>query len=242
MALALVGVFALAGYRVANALRAAGEPTAPVSAAPTAAPEQSAPPEADFSPFTSAELKAAHDANGDVIGWLTLAGADIDDPVVQSYDNDFYLRRKWNEEGYDAWGCYFLDYMNDASARSALDRTTVIYGHAIDDYAEGEKFSKLKRYKSADFCKANPTISFSLLEEELSFEVFSVCDIPVSIDYIDPRPDDAKYADTLGYMLTNSYYDFGVGVALSDKILVLSTRTSDENVRFVVAARLLDAE
>lgn len=241
MAVALAAVFATAGLRVSSALKTAPEPSAP-SSANAPAPAPGATSEDSFSPFTSAELKAAHDVNSDVIGWLTLKGADIDDPVVQAYDNDFYLRRKWNEEGYDAWGCYFLDYMNNSSARSALDRVTVIYGHALGDSAESEKFSKLKRYKSADFCKANPTISFSLLEEELSFEVFSVCDIPISIDYIDPRPDDAEYAATLDYMLANSYYDFGVSAGVSDKILVLSTCTSDDNVRYIVAARLLEAE
>ena len=238
MAVALAAVFATATLRVSSALKTGPEHSPPVAAA-AASPAPSESSESSSLPLTSAKLKDARSVNGDVIGWLTLEGADIDDPVVQAFDNDFYLRRRWNEEGYDAWGCYFLDYMNNASARSALDRVTVIYGHALDDYAESEKFSKLKRYKSADFCKANPTISFSLLEEELSFEVFSVCDIPISIDYIDPRPDDAKYAATLDYMLANSYYDFGVSAALSDKILVLSTCTSDDSVRFIVAAKLL---
>ena len=39
-------------------------------------------------------------------------------------------------------------------------------------------------------------------------------------------------------MVNNSYYDFGVPITTDDQILVLSTCTSDENVRFVVAAKL----
>jgi len=59
-----------------------------------------------------------------------------------------------------------------------------------------------------------------------------------TIDYIDPNPDDAKYQATLDYLIDNSYVDMGVSVTTEDQILVLSTCTSDENVRFVVAGKL----
>ena len=190
----------------------------------------------EYAPYVSAELKAAHAENEDVVGWLVVEGCDIDNRVFQGVDNDEYLRV--NEAGEsDIWGCYFLDWINVHNGCTALqDKVSIIYGHSLDDYPDSEKFSKLKRYKDADFAAQHPTIRFDLLYAEQEWQVFAACNIPITIDYIDPNPDDSKYQDTLDYMLENSFVDFGVSVSTSDKILVLSTCTSDDNVRFVVAA------
>lgn len=231
LALAVVGIVLALVLLPKDDAQTQPEPPAPVQDAPAPSQQQG------FEPFTSQKLKDAHESNNDVVGWLTLGGCEIDNMVFQSADNDYYLRK--NDAGeYDVWGCYFLDYINPASSRDVLSRVSIIYGYSLDDYPDEQKFSKLKRFKQADFCKANPTIGFSLLYEQLEFEIFAACDIPISIDYIDPEPDDAKYRETLDYMLQNSYYDFGVEVGSTDKILVLSTCTSDENVRYVVAGKL----
>lgn len=195
-------------------------------------------PEELPSRWLTKELDRWYEINSDVVGWLSLPCCDIDDPIVQSYDNNYYLRRTIESDEYDAWGCYFLDYINYHDTVSLFDKVSIIYGHALGDYAESEKFSKLKRYKDAEFAGENPYITFSLLEKELKFEIFAVSDMPITIDYIDPNPDDAKYRDTLDYMLDNSYVYMGVDVTTEDQILVLSTCTADENVRFVVAGKL----
>jgi len=184
------------------------------------------------------EVDEWYEINPDVIGWLSLPACDIDDPIVQSYDNNYYLRRTIESDEYDVWGCYFLDYINLHDNETLFDKVSIIYGHALEDVAESEKFSKLKRYKDAAVAVENPYITFSLLEKELKFQIFAVSDIPITIDYIDPNPDDAKYQATLDYLIDNSYVDMGVSVTTEDQILVLSTCTSDENVRFVVAGKL----
>ncbi|GEM_PF-2930404 len=195
--------------------------------------------EDSFAPYVSAEMKDAYDKNNDVVGWLKLECCEINDPVVQGYDNDQYLRRTVFSSDYDVWGCYFLDYINIIDENTLFDRVTIIYGHSLDDFSESEKFSKLKRYKKASFLESNPTIEFSLLYEEHEFEIFAVTDMPITIDYINPRPDDSTYADTLNYLVKNSYVNCGVDVSTDDQILILSTCTSDENVRFVIAAKLV---
>ena len=72
-----------------------------------------------------------------------------------------------------------------------------------------------------------------------TWQIFAATDIPVSIDYIDPAPDREKLGRTLEYMLDNSYVDFEVDVSTEDQILILSTCTSDEDVRFIIAAKLV---
>ena len=63
-------------------------PGAASSAIPSSAPA----PTAAASPTPLALARAE---NGDVVGWLSVPGTDIDDPVVQAADNEHYLRRTW---------------------------------------------------------------------------------------------------------------------------------------------------
>lgn len=185
------------------------------------------------------ELEAAYELNNEVVGWLTVDGCEIDNRIFQAADNDKYLRV--DEEGNsDVWGCYFLDYINIIEDGSRLtDKISIIYGHSLEDTSESEKFSKLKRYRDTSFAEQHSTIEFELLNGKTQWQIFSACQTPITIDYIDPNPDTEKYQSILNYMLENSYADFGVDVSTNDQILVLSTCTSDENVRFIVAAKLI---
>lgn len=188
---------------------------------------------------TAQKLKDAYDLNNDVVGWLIVDGCEVDNRIFQAADNDKYLRL--DEEGnYDVWGCYFLDYINiiEDNARFT-DKVSIVYGHSFEDDSEDEKFSKLKRYRDAAFASQHPEIEFVLHNGTTKWQIFSACQIPITIDYIDPNPGTEKYQFVLDYMLTNSYVDFGVDVTTDDQILVLSTCTSDENVRFIVTAKLI---
>lgn len=209
-------------------------PFAGDSAASESLPPESASINA-FAPYASAEIKQAWEKNNDTAGWLALPGCDINDPVMQGADNDEYLRRTEFSSAYNIWGCYFLDYTNTNDGYTLLSRVSVVYGHSLDDTPNSKKFSKLKQFEDPAFCKANQSFTFSLLYASQAYSIFSACKIPVSMDYINPNPDDAEYQALLTYLLENSSYDFGVNVATSDHIMLLSTCTSNENERYVVA-------
>lgn len=187
----------------------------------------------------SDRLRRAVKNNPDAVAWLTVDGCEIDNVVFQGEDNDEYLRV--NEEGsYDVWGCYFMDWINTIDSRDVHDKVTIIYGHSLDDEPESEKFSKLKRYKDAQFARRHPTITFELPEGETQWQIFSACDIPITINYIDPNPTDEMHRATLDFMKEYSYVDFGVDVSVENQLLILSTCTGDESVRFVIAAKRVD--
>lgn len=73
------------------------------------------------------------------VGWLSSAGTNIDYPVMQASDNDYFLRRlpsgEWNMSG-----SLFLDYQ---CAPDFSDDLSVIYGHNMDD---GSMFASLENY------------------------------------------------------------------------------------------------
>lgn len=182
--------------------------------------------------------------NRDTVGWLEVPGTDINNSVLQSHDNSFYLRR--NERGQDdVYGCYFADYECSIGYRDALSPNTIIYGHSSPgDDPDGLRFSQLFRFTDPEFAEATPVIRFSTMEGFMDWQIFAVFYTDVSFNYISADPpggvtgmaDEAK---------EKSLYDYGVEVWPNDHVLALSTcteRYGDSSHRFVVMARLLTEE
>ncbi len=66
-----------------------------------------------------AELIALQDINPRIVGWLTLEGTRLDNPVLQATDNDFYLRHNYKDKE-SRGGSIFMDFRNDAAELSAI--------------------------------------------------------------------------------------------------------------------------
>jgi len=197
-------------------------------------------PVLDLPQFVTSELQEKYEYNNDVVGWLKVSGTDINNEVLQSTDNDYYLRRTIDKKN-SVWGCYFVDYKCNVKSREELSRVTIIYGHSLNDNKDGKKFTQLKRYNDIDFCKANSVISFSLLYEELKFEIFSISVMPIDFYYIESDPNDEKFAQVISKIYETSVHSpSDVKVKKDDKILFLQTCTSDKNYRYIVAAKLIE--
>lgn len=116
--------------------------------------------------------------NSDTIGWLSIPDTYVDDVVVQGADNQFYFRRNFDKEN-DFYGVYFADYRADfKNELDDLPTNTVIYGHAITDNPESEKydvrFSSLHNFRDEEYVKNHPYIFFSTDKSDHVFEVMAV--------------------------------------------------------------------
>ena len=67
--------------------------------------------------------------NNDMVGWLTVLGTDIDMPIVQTNNNDFYMNHDFNKK-WNSMGWAFADYRNSFPN---LSRNTILYGHTYKD-------------------------------------------------------------------------------------------------------------
>lgn len=185
--------------------------------------------------------------NEDAVGWLTVPNTSIDAPVLQGENNTKHERLNLQGE-YDFNGSYWVDYEGTLGDRTTISNNTIIYGHSMDDNANGTHFSQLKKYLDFDFAKENPYITFSTKDDEMVWEVFSVMYCDIFLDYLRPDIKGADYEKMLGEMRERSQYIYDVDVDINDKILVLSTCTyptnfAQENIdkqhRFVICARLV---
>ena len=86
--------------------------------------------------------------NPDVLGWLTIFDTNIDYPLVQAEDNEYYLNHNPKREP-EGSGSLFLDYRNDPKF---TDFNTIIFGHHM---AHHEMFGDLDQFLDEDYWDAH---------------------------------------------------------------------------------------
>lgn len=175
--------------------------------------------------------------NADTIAWFDVENYDASYVIMQSEDNDFYLRRNFDKE-YSFAGTLFMDYLNHSDFS---DFNTILYGHNMRN---GSMFGWLKNYKNQEFYNEHPYIDIYIEGKKLRYQVFSVKQVAVASTntyYIEQGSDELKQAMIDEWMNT-SLYSTGVEVGVDDKILTLSTcvESLDDNYRWVVNAKLIE--
>jgi len=186
-----------------------------------------------------------HNKNNDTIGWLYVPGTDINESVVQSTDNSYYLRRT-NLRAVDRYGCYFADYECNFTD-GHLPKNTIIYGHSMEmnDDPNGTRFSQLKRWLDPTFAKEHPYIYFSTPEKDMVYKIFTVMYTTTKFNYIDPEPSNTEFLSMLNQSRNSSQYNYPVEVNATDSIITLSTcvykftGTWPNNYRYVIMGRLV---
>jgi sortase B len=71
------------------------------------------------------DILRLRELNSDIVGWIRIPDTDIDYPILQGSDNDYYLSRNYLGE-FAVAGSIFLDYRNDFG-----DDFLIIYGHSM---------------------------------------------------------------------------------------------------------------
>ena len=171
--------------------------------------------------------------NPDYIGWLDIPGTAISYPMVQAADNKYYISRTFAGESNKA-GSIFLDFR---SARDFSGMNTVIYGHAMRN---GTMFTTLKEYMKNKYCEENTDIRIYTPEGSvLVYKIFAAYETDIYSDCF-------TFYDVTGQarglwlasMLSHSWYNFGVELAASDKVITLVTCVGgkDKAARYVVQA------
>ena len=193
------------------------------------------------------KIAAAQAQNSDVVGWLTIPNTTIDAEVLQKVGDNVYYERRDITQKYNWYGCYYADGGNTFGTRNDLTKNTIIYGHNMEDKANGLKFAQLMHYLDVDWASKNPYIYFSTPEDDMVFQVYAVFYTDTGFQYHLENPDTATFDNIIKEARLRSELNYDVDVNTGDKILTLSTCTykfggpSNTNQRFVVQARLFRA-
>ena len=176
--------------------------------------------------------------NSDTVGWIQVKGTNINYPIVQTTNNDYYLTHAFDKTTNDA-GWVFMDYRNDAVN---FNQNTIIYAHSRYN---GTMFGSLKNILNSSWYtnKENHIIRLSTPSENTMWQVFSVYTIPKESYYITTSfSTDESYSEFLNTIKGRSEVDFSGTVNTGDKILTLSTCKDNFGNRVVMHAKLIKKE
>lgn len=180
--------------------------------------------------------------NPDFKAWITIDNTNVDYPVYQADNDEYYLNHN-NLKEESVYGALFFSYA-DSVIEAMNDRNISIYGHSMND---GSMFATVMRYKSLNFYKQNPTIKLYTVENNYVYKIFSVMLISGNpLDdkgYVFDITRDSFYYQNefdswINEAYSRSYFNTGIEVNTEDSILTLVTCTNEiKDGRFVVMAR-----
>lgn len=180
--------------------------------------------------------------NDEIKGWITISGTQVDNPIYQTDNNDFYLHHNMLKEK-SRYGALYFDFNNLVSAEKNTQNLT-IYGHNMKDKS---MFGSLENYRSLSFYKNNPYIKLKTLYNQYDYVIFAVLVTNASSNdddgfvYNYTKGDfesDEAFLDWISMAKKRSLINTNLDVIAGDDILTLSTCCYDfDNARFVVMAK-----
>ena len=165
-----------------------------------------------------------------VVGWLKIYDTNINYPLVQGKDNDYFLSRNYKGE-YATAGSAFLDYRN---SYNFSDNITIIYGHRM---GYGKMFSDVTRFSDKKYFETHE--GGKLLTKTGSFDLDIVLFAKIKADEVLVYGIDAAQ-DGRALELLEAVASHNRGVNYGDKHILLSTcDANDKSMRDVLLVRVL---
>lgn len=186
------------------------------------------------------QLEELQKENSDIIGYLEIQGTNISYPVLQTTNNDFYMKKNYKKE-YSKDGSIFLDKDYNWEIPSS---NLLIYGH---NNKNGQMFCDLLNYKDESYYEEHPTIKFTTNKEEAEYEIIAVFLSRVYYKkeknvfryyYFINAENEEEYNSFVENCKKESLYDTGKTAKYGDQLITLSTCSYHvEDGRFAVVGR-----
>lgn len=177
--------------------------------------------------------------NPDIYAWIEIPGTEIDYPVLQNEEDNYYLNRNVDgSKGYP--GCI---YSNSCNGKDFADFITVLYGHNMKN---GSMFAGLHRFETADFFEQNDTILVYTADARYRYQIcaasaYSDVYIPITYDVKLEASVDA-FCDSLEvYEDDRKRIRTELTETEENRVLVLSTCIANEDTkRYLVVGKLIE--
>ncbi len=175
--------------------------------------------------------------NASLIGWITIPDTNIDYPVMQTSNNDYYLDHNFNQE-YDKNGCIFMDCNCDV-----VDRSTnlILYGHHMKS---GKMFGSLDNYRSESFYRDHKEFTFDTIYEHGVYavayvfrsQIYTEDEITFKYYQFINANSEMEFDSNMQAMAEMSLYTTGITPKWGDQLVTLSTcdQATSSEARFVV--------
>ena len=178
--------------------------------------------------------------NPEIQGWIKIEGTNINYPLLQGKDNEYYLTHNFKNEK-TSYGSIYVntncDLKNDKS-------NVIIYGH---DMKDGQMFSDLIKYADKEYYDGHKTIKITTEDSENEYTIVNV--FKSKVFYKDEKnvfrfyqyynlENEKQFKDYISNCKKLQLYDTGIEANYGDQLVTLITcEYSNENGRMVVVAK-----
>ena len=191
------------------------------------------------------QVKQLQGQNTDIVGWLEIENTNINYPVLQGADNNYYMTHNYKNEK-SKNGSIFLDadYNWDIPSNNLL-----MYGHNLGN---GMMFQELLKYEKESFYQEHPVIRFTTAEEDAEYEIISAFKSRVYYKseknvfryyYFINNESEEEYNEFVKNAKNASLYPIDATASYGDQLITLSTCSYYvEDGRFVVVGRKIEQD
>ncbi len=159
--------------------------------------------------------------NDETVGWIKIEGTNINYPIVQAKDNDYYLNHDYYKKKNSA-GWIFMDYRNKID-----DNNLIINGHHRKDKS---MFGDLDKLFDKNFYNNNDgKILLVIGEENVTFDIVSVYSLDALELELDPSYMNIEELRKKSSIKFNNQYGNGDG-----QIIALVTCHNNNKDRLIV--------
>lgn len=189
-------------------------------------------------PFYNVDFTKLSEKNDDTIAFIHMPNSNINYPIVQTTNNEYYLTHAF-DKSYNSAGWVFMDYENLINFQSD---NTIIYGHGrLDKTVFGSLKNALDKTWQENL--ENYVIWISTPNENLVYQIFSIYTINKESYYIKSSFSSTKEKqDWIKTMKSRNITNQDTPVDENDKILTLSTCLNNNGGRIVVQAKLIKVQ
>jgi len=155
--------------------------------------------------------------NNDIVGIISIPDTKINEVIVQSTDNSYYLNHNaYNKK--DIIGATFLDYRVNIKDNKKI----LIYGHNSATY--DIPFQDLEKYYDESFYNDHQLIKIYDGENIITYQIFSVYVETSDWSYMNlDFNTEEEWVNHLQFLKNNSFYDTGIEINKEDNIIIIQT-------------------
>ncbi|MBQ7836393.1 MAG: class B sortase [Clostridia bacterium] len=184
-------------------------------------------------------LKALKEKNPDVYGWIFVSDSDINYPIVQGSDNQYYLNHSI-EKKYLAIGTIFAD--SNCKEKITDNYNTVFYGHnVVTDRKGSSMFHDVTKFLDKDYFD-NTVIYVYTMDGIYVYKPFSIYGTTSDHFYFTTTfTGETEFLQFAAKVKALSSFQNDVTVKEGDTMITLSTCTNGpQNARYALHAVLVD--
>ena len=199
-------------------------------------------PGVDFPDGMNPAFALLYSQNPEIAGWVSIGGTDVNYAVMQTDNNEKYLKTDFFGKSTN-YGQPYFDYRNNVEA---LNRNTIIHGHNMRH--DDKIFGVLEQYRDPEAFISSPIIEMKTLYGNYKFKIYAVFIVNSSPEQDNGKrfyynfcdASDVEFNEYLTELDKRKLYSTGVDINEKDKIITLSTCCYDfYDARLAVVGRLI---